>query len=181
MCMMKLTLHEPAWIDGAPANPSDQCAHGRITLEVDGTTLLCPNDGVFTVSAAALHFMRTITADSTADASVAEGCQFVPCCAHSLYATSAAKYGFAAISCPTGVDIDVEHDGATVMVSRRGGQAKGVATAEEWRQAVIAFACQVHAFYAGQVKVEPPEEERAAWGMFWEEWQALTAGSESRD
>jgi len=170
--MIRLDLLEPAWIDDAVDNPADQCAHGKVRLVVNGTPLLEPCDGEFTVSATALHLLRTVELDSTPDAPVADGCQFVPCCAHSLFTAEAARFGFLATGCPNGIELDVTHHGGTVEIVRRDTAVRAAVSAKEWRDAVLGFAVQVKRFYeSSKTRLVPddPDEQRA-WSMFWSEW-----------
>jgi hypothetical protein len=63
--MISLAAHELCWIKGGSDDPEDQCAHGKVALEIDGVSLVRPEDGEWTVSAAALFLLRTLTADHT--------------------------------------------------------------------------------------------------------------------
>ena len=178
---MQLELLEPAWIDDKPINTADQCAHGRIRLVIDGTTLISPSDGDFTVSAAALYLLRTMDGDSTEAAPVAEGCQVVPCCAHAMFTTSDSRFGFLALGCPNGIDLDVVHQQVRVRVRRRGTDFVAETTDREWAKAVLNFAGQVRAFYdRGGPKLPPSDPvERDAWSMFWSEWKARVQSARS--
>jgi hypothetical protein len=71
--MISLAAHELCWIKGGSDDPEDQCAHGKVALEIDGVSLVRPEDGEWTVSAAALFLLRTLTADHTPERPVAEG------------------------------------------------------------------------------------------------------------
>jgi len=169
---MRLTLSEPRWVGTDGDGRADPCAHGRIHLEVGGQLLIQPEDGELTVSAAALHLLRSVTADHTSSEPLAEGCQFAPCCAHSLFVADEARFGFVATGCPTGVEVDVVHEGDRVVVSRRSGEGSHRVHTRTWAQAVVGFAEQVLQFYdASPPKVEAPPDERQAWRMFWQEYR----------
>ncbi len=45
----------------------DLCSHGTVEIEVDRSTIVTPDDGDFSLSAAALHLLRTKARDHTPD------------------------------------------------------------------------------------------------------------------
>ncbi len=70
--MIKLNAHDLCWIQSTADDPKDQCAHGSVEFSCDGIPIIEPDDGEWTVSAAGLYLLRTITDDHTPELSVAE-------------------------------------------------------------------------------------------------------------
>jgi hypothetical protein len=70
--MIKLHVQDFQWIEGPVDNPNDQCAHGRVSFAIKDTEFVKHEDGIWTASASALYFLRTIIEDNTTDHSVAE-------------------------------------------------------------------------------------------------------------
>jgi len=67
--MIKLELIDPHWINGHKDDPEDQCSHGNIRFVIDDLVIVEPK-GEWTVSAAALFLLRTVTRDHSAGKSV---------------------------------------------------------------------------------------------------------------
>ncbi len=49
--MITLEVRDFQWFSGPAGDPEDQCAHGRVDFEINGTRFVKPEDGVWTVSA----------------------------------------------------------------------------------------------------------------------------------
>src|SRR5690606_38227666 len=60
---MKLVLRPTRlhWLDEPLGDPADLCVHSPVQVEVDGVALIRPEDGDWTVSAASLYLLRTLT------------------------------------------------------------------------------------------------------------------------
>ena len=70
--MIRLLVRDFQWIKGMNDDPGDQCAHGRVILNVNDTEFVKPEDGIWTISASALYLLRTLSENHTAENSVAE-------------------------------------------------------------------------------------------------------------
>ena len=149
---------------------SDQCAHGKVAFSIDGVPLVKPEDGEWTVSAAALYLLRTLTDDHTPERPVAE-CNFLfPCCGFKAW-LGGERYEVLCMGCAGGIDVWVRHAGAMVQISV--GESLHSVPLGEWRAAVLGFVEQIEEFHAhGSPKVEPEEQhDREGWRAFWAEWR----------
>lgn len=171
--MIRLTVEGFQWIKGAKDDPNDQCAHGRVDFRINNTQFVKPEDGVWTVSMAALYLLRTLTEDHLVDNPVAEMNSLFPCCGFNVWPLGT-RFKVMAAGCATGVNPEVLHSGETVTVrSDLGSETVPIA---EWRTSVMSFADSVRAFY----KVCTPKSEiqdevdRQGWRDFWEEWAERT-------
>lgn len=170
--MPTLTLVEPHWVDkNTPMD--DQCAHGRVLLSVHGHELVTPQDGDFTVSAAALHLLRTLEHDHTRQSRVALDGQLFPCCGFCIVVNEDLPFPSVALGCPSGVDLRVVHAPDGISLQRDGAEVEHLVPEDAWRQAVVAFAEAVVAFYEREAPKNPIEDEtdRRGWQVFREEFR----------
>ena len=170
--MIHLSLSDLGWLDGRPDDHNDRCAHGRVCLEVDGTFLMRPEDGAWTVSASALFLLRTLTDDHTPDEPVAEASQLFPCCGFNV-AEGSDRYPGLCFGCPTGIDVWVQHADGQVTLTR--GNLQATIPFRDWVRAVHAFADDVTRLYAESAPKAAPDNaaEANAWATFWTEWRSL--------
>lgn len=166
--MLILSLLEAHWLDG-PEPRHDQCAHGTVLLSVDGHTLVAPEDGEFTVSAAALNLLRTLDHDHTKDNPVSEGGQLIPCCGFNVWLVGE-RFPVFVVGCLDGIDLQVVHAAEGVRLTRQATEC--LVPSHAWRRAVVSFAEAVLAFYAGQPPRHPVEDadDCEAWQAFWNEY-----------
>jgi hypothetical protein len=166
--MLSLSLIEPHWLD-APEPLDDQCAHGAVSLSVDGHSFVSPQDGELTVCAAALNLLRTLEHDHTPESPVSEGGQLFPCCGFNVW-VAGERFPVLIVGCPTGVDLQVVHDAEGVTLKANGFEA--CVPEQEWRSAVVSFADEVLAFYEREPPRNPIEdrEDRKGWQAFWQEY-----------
>jgi len=176
MSIVILRMVDPCWMDMDSGGIADQCAHGRVLFEVDGSQFVRPEDGEWAMSAAGLYLLRTLEDSHSEDSSVAEGNLLFPCCGHAVFPSDESRYGLVIIGCPGGVHVEVERDRAEIRLRGRDGIEATVA-AVEWKRAVEQFADDILVFYAeSPPKNEPPDgEDAAGWRLFWEEWQRRRA------
>ena len=151
-------------------DPTDQCAHGDVEFTIDSIPFVAGEAGEdITVSAAALHLLRTLTHDHTAASPVAES-QLFPCCGFTAFAVDG-PFPVLVLGCPSGVDLEVVHSGVLVTIRAEDGKEATVSEAE-WRDAVLAFVDDVQAFYDASPPRKPfgegPDDE--GWTAFWQEW-----------
>lgn len=167
--MLSLSLLKAHWLD-APEPLDDQCAHGTVSLSVDGHSLVSPQDGELTVSAAALNLLRTIEHDHTPESPVSEGGQLFPCCGFNVCA-GGERFPVLIVGCPTGVDIQVVHVHEGVAIRANGFES--FVSEQEWRRAVVSFAESVLDFYDREPPRNPIKdaEDRRGWRAFWQEYR----------
>lgn len=169
--MVRLIAHNLTWIEGSVDDPLDQCAHGRIEFTVDGHPLVAVYSGEWTLSAAALYLLRSITDDHTPEKPISEGNFLFPCCGFNVWECEQ-RYPVMAMGCNTGVDVWIEHHDGLVLLSTDG---LSLSVSEgDWRRAVVAFVDQIEQFYAAcRPKVDlDVAEDREGWAAFWKEWRA---------
>ncbi|KRD39809.1 MULTISPECIES: hypothetical protein [unclassified Lysobacter] len=161
------------WIQGAPDDPLDQCAHGEMMITVNGVELVTAKDGELTLSGAAFFLLRTLKSSHTATTSVTDGNHLLPCCAFNAWPAGEGG-ALILLGCGVGIDFSVEHLADDQVRIARGVAAVTVEVAV-WRAAVIQFARQIDAFYASSTpKVEIDDAfDRKGWALFWAEWRAL--------
>ena len=168
--MISLVAHELCWINGASDDPDDQCAHGRVTMSIDGVTLVRPDDGEWTVSTAALYLLRTLTGDYTPAERVAESNFLFPCCGFSTWQCGD-RYEVICMGCCEGIDVWIRTKGSIVEVSVADSHLS--VSRIEWRAAVLGFAKNIEQFYAqSSPKIELDDRaDRDGWAAFWAEWR----------
>jgi hypothetical protein len=174
------------WLNDAPDDVADLCAHSPVDFRVGEAAFVRAADGDWTVSAAGLYLLRTLTRDHTRATPV--GDHLFPCCGFTMMdlrppAASATTDGgggadadaVVVFGCPNGIDVAVEHVGGggedgSVRLTDAAGRAVTVSKAD-WRQAVTGFADAVEAFYrAASAKVPPAGDDENGYRAFWEEW-----------
>lgn len=167
--MIVLQVTEPGWIRGPADDPDDQCAHGRVTLTVNGRNLVSPHDGVWTVSAAGLYLLRTISSDHGMGASVADDNFLFPCCGFNAWLLP--EYGrVVCIGCMEGIDIEVIHNDG--LIELRYQDFIECVNEDQWTRAVLGFAKQIRQFYQESTEKSyiVDDFDRTGWGAFWQEW-----------
>jgi hypothetical protein len=168
------------WIDSGIAE-EDLCAHGVAWVEVDGETVATAARGS-TLSAAALHLLRTLDVDHTPYAPV--GGQLVPCCGFTMLPIrDDSPFDTLVLGCPNGLDWAVRHVDAGVELAFEGG-TRALVSDEEWRAAVTSFSRTVRAFYGASEPKKMPSlaEEADGYRAFLSEWERRhTAAERSAD
>jgi hypothetical protein len=170
--MVNLELLRPHWINDKGDDPSDQCAHGFIDLSINGIEFSSESDGEWTVSAAALFLLRTVTSDHSPQDSVAEGNFLLPCCGFTICPSEESRYPYCILGCNNGIDPSIRHSRGTVQVSLDNKSA--VVPLHEWAKAVLRFSDQVQEFYDSAEPKEQLEDDfdRSGWEFFWQDWRA---------
>ncbi|NQV27001.1 MAG: hypothetical protein HQ518_21840 [Rhodopirellula sp.] len=145
------------WVkDDDADDPCDLCAHSPVRFEVNGETLVGPEDGGFTASATAIYLLRTLEQDHTQETPVGE--HLFPCCGHVMLDTGGDDVLIC--GCPNGTNFDVVHHNDTVCITSTDGRSHSVAR-EEWRHATNAFTDLVRKFYDNSLPKTPPDDEEA--------------------
>ena len=157
------------WIkdDGAD-DPCDLCAHSPVRFQIDGDTLVAPEDGDVSASAAAIYLLRTLERDLTKENPV--GDQLFPCCGHAMYDTGGDEV--AICGCPNGSDVFVTHDnGGTVRLTSATGKSY-VVSLNNWRQATHDFSDVVREIYNHSLPKTPADDtDSAGFAKMMEEWK----------
>ena len=167
--MIKLEPRELQWVKGFGDDPTDQCAHGRVLFEVDGTTFVRPEDGIWTLSAAGLYLLRSLREGHSSSNPVAEGNLLFPCCGF-FVVNIGTRFPVFCFGCPNGVDVEIGHSEGAVNISSAAGAVS--VPSEAWRRAVTSFTAIVYDFYRVSTPKEPisDQQEREGWAAFWQEW-----------
>jgi len=156
------------WIrdDGAD-DPCDLCAHSPVRLQIGSDTLVSPEDGDFTVSAAAIYLLRTLHRDHTNEDRVSD--QLFPCCGHAMYNTG--DEDVLICGCPNGSDVSVIHDvDGTVRLTSAKGKSY-VVPAIEWQRATHEFSKTVLDFYNHSLPKTPEDDiDIAGYAKMMDEW-----------
>jgi hypothetical protein len=154
------------WLEGAEER-HDLCAHSSVEFCIDGRELISRVAGDWTVSAAALHLLRTLTRPHHLNGH--PGQQLFPCCGNGLFEGEDGEV--IVVGCNSGVDFEVcvEKDGTDIIITSPDG-VEYIVGAKEWRSAVCQFSDAVWQFYASSVPKEPGEDG-PAFELFTAEWQ----------
>jgi hypothetical protein len=165
------------WINDAADNPSDLCAHSPVEFRVEGDTLIRPSDGDWTVSAAALYLLRTLSQPHKKAGGI--GDQLFPCCGNGIFEVEG-QDDVLIVGCNSGIDFEVVQIGDEVHLTAADGTEHRVAMSD-WRSAVCKFSDAVQAFYAGSSPKQPEDEfERRSFQKFMAEWsRRRSAGVEA--
>ncbi|MET4106173.1 hypothetical protein [Hymenobacter sp. UYP22] len=163
----ELKLLTIGWMENLPEE-EDRCAHGHVLARIGETLLSDEQNDKWTVSAAALFLLRTLTQNHTPTTPV--GDQLLPCCGFNLW-PDVTSDDVLILGCPNGVDWSVEHITAGVQLTASSGETALLST-EEYQRAVVRFADEVYAFYQSsrpkQLPADP--EDAAGYEAFWLEW-----------
>jgi len=176
--MITLSLHDESWVKGDQDDPADHCAHSRVEFRVTDTSFVKPEDGDWTVSAAALYLLRTFSFDHLSTDSVAEYNFFFPCCGFSVLRVKG-RFEAYCMGCPNGVDVEVTHEAGEVRLSSPAGAE--TVSEQQRKNAVLSFAQQVRSFYqrsSPKAKIRD-RHERCGWAAFWREWEARASAANS--
>ncbi len=159
------------WIKDQGDEPSDLCAHSAVEFSVGGTSMVKPEEGDWTVSAAGLFLLRTLAADHTPENGICA--QLFPCCGLDYYLAGTSPETVIIPHCPSGVNCWVRHVGESVELQSESGATARV-SAVAWRGAVLSFCDQVRAFYDRSMP-KVPHDARATleYGAFVTEWDRL--------
>ena len=142
------------WInDDGNDDPFDMCAHSPIQMDINGVTLVTPEDGDATVSASAIYLLRTLENDHTKASPV--GDQLFPCCGHGMFDTG--DEDVVICGCSNGSNVLVKHttDGGIELESTDGRRFE--LQYEDWRNAVVEFSDAVRSFYDSSLPKTPSD------------------------
>ena len=156
------------WIkDDGIDDPSDLCAHSPLHCQIDGTTLVAPEDGDVTVSAAAIYLLRTLERNHTRDDPV--GDKLFPCCGHAMYDNG--DEDVLICGCRNGSDVFVTLElNDTIRQTSRDGESY-VVSVHDWRHAINRFSDYVRQFYDVSLPKAPSEYDVAGFVKMRAEWE----------
>ena len=140
------------WINGSTDDPADLCAHGGVELEIGSDVLV--QGGNWTLSAAALYLLRTLSRPHTKSEPITEF--LFPCCGHGMFDVEG-QDDVLILGCNSGVDLEVVRNGNEFLLTAADGRQHRV-TAADWTRAVCEFSDAVQAFYAGASPKEPADD-----------------------
>ena len=164
--MIELLVQDLTWLNTADDSPEDTCAHGKIRLTVNGVELVSPTEE-WTVSAAAIYFLRTLESDHNQTNRVCD--HLIPCCGHTMWDLDDGD-DVTIMGCDCGIDFDVEH-GATgeTTITKNGHQFE--VSFQHYSEAVYRFSSEVRSLYESSApKIHECEHDRQGFEKFIAEW-----------
>lgn len=164
--MLKFDILELGWLECMPEE-ADLCAHGTVRIRAGEHAL----EGEVSMSAAALHLLRTVADDHEPDEMAklfpTDGFSWTP-------AGGVVPYGIYLGGCPNGgFDGRVTHEGDHVRVALT-DLPEVCMPLEAWRGEVFSFVDEVEAlFRRSRPKVVTAELDQLWYPLFWEEWRRI--------
>jgi hypothetical protein len=163
------------WIDGSDDDPEDLCAHSGVDFQIDGDVLV--RDGDWTVSAAALYLLRTLSKSHTKSDPVAD--YLFPCCGHAIFEVDGQDHVMI-LGCNNGIDFEILHIGDHVRITAEDGRQHHVG-ATDWTNSACEFSDAVRVFYSSSSpKRAEGEYEQRSFEKFLSEWSRRRSMAENR-
>ena len=159
--MFKLEILDKYWLPGMPEE-EDLCLHGEVRVRIGDVVL---QDEV-SLSAAALHLLRSVTEDHWPDEFAklfpTDGFCWTPDGAGSIYLGGCPNGGF---------DGSVTHEGSTVCIALENLPSVQISLTA-YRAEVLRFADEVElAFWQSKPKVVTSALDELWYPIFWSEWR----------
>jgi hypothetical protein len=155
------------WIDGSIDDTEDLCAHSGVDFRIGDAILIKPTDGDWTVSAAALYLLRTLSKPHTKQQPITD--YLFPCCGNGIFEVEG-QDDVQIVGCNSGIDFEVLRIDDDVILTAEGG-AKHEVALSAWTKAVTDFSDSVRAFYAASSPKKPADEwEERSFRKFMSEW-----------
>ena len=166
--VFSLQVDNCAWIDGTRDNPDDYCLHGDVTITVNTKIYTYENA---TVSASALHVLRTLSENH------ARGAHLIPHCGHCIIPLSSNRVDIT--GCDDGFDWAVTHDHGIVHLDFTDGEHTTIPLSL-YREEVCRFADSIEEFYrlSSPKHFDNPDDEYA-YRAFWTEWHERRHSTQS--
>lgn len=167
--MFELKIIRQHWVkDDGLIDSYDLCSHGVIYLKLGDTIIADERSGSWTLSAAALHLMRTLNAKYNIGDFAS---QLIPCCGHSLIA---GELRVSVLGCPNGIDFDVFHKDDIIEISIDDKKEKSIELSySTYKRIVLDFVNEVEHFYGEPSLKNVNEEDIDGFEQFWKEWSDL--------
>ncbi len=168
----EISLLDIHWLPGGDEE-DDLCAHGQVRVRVGDENIMDIEEVPthWTVSAMALHLLRTLDRDHLPDAKVGE--HLIPCCGYQYYYLKGDET-VQISDCETGVNYWVKHEAGHVLLETEGGLRQTLPF-DAYKSEVLAFVDEVERFYQSSIPKRPitDDYDRLGYEMFWREWKAL--------
>lgn len=171
---LDIEIMEHHWLSGADPE-QDLCSHGRVRMRVAGQIVVEPDDGELTLSAAALHLLRTFDRDHGPRGEA--GGPLLPCCGFNLIPPADGSE-VVMLGCGSWIDWQVTHVGGDVRLHGLHGSLlpqprtlDAVLPAEAYRAAVLRFVREVWSLFEGAEKRPFDEEQAEGYALFTAEMQ----------
>ena len=143
------------WMNVDAPDPADLCVHSPVEFLIGRARLVEPDAGDWTVSAAALYLLRTLSRPHVKSSRL--GDHLFPCCGFTMY-DIAGEDDVLILGCSNGIDLEVtRHDDKIVVTAGDGTQHQ--VSFVEWKSAVRAFSQTVRAFYDLSPRRQPADAE----------------------
>lgn len=163
------------WIDGSVDDSEDLCAHSGVDFRIGDAVLVKPRDGEWTVSAAALYLLRTLSQPHTKQQPITE--YLFPCCGNGIFEVEG-QDDVQIVGCNSGINFEVVRIGGDVVLTADDGKQHR-ATFSDWKQAVCAFSDSVRAFYSASSPKNPEDDwEERSFRKFLSEWSRRRSQAE---
>ncbi len=169
----KIDLLNIHWLDFID-DPDDRCAHGKIRVTIDDEIVADNTSDLndwWTLSAMALHLLRTLGTDHTKDSPVA-AC-LVPGEGHHIdhHENNPVVHIETAYPMVAGRNWWVTHADNNVWLETETGNSISIPF-DEYKQQVLSFVDKVEAFYKSSKPKNSPNNkyDRDAYNKFWAEW-----------
>lgn len=160
------------WIDGSIDDSEDLCAHSGVDFRIGDAILIKPTDGDWTVSAAALYLLRTLSKQHTKQQPLTD--YLFPCCGNGIFEVEG-QDDVQIVGCNSGIDFEVVRMDDDVILTAKGGAQHRVALSD-WKKAVCEFSDSVRAFCAASSPKEPEDElDGRSFRKFMSEWSRRRA------
>jgi hypothetical protein len=151
---------------------TDMCAHAVVQVRIGERVILDSMPRWYSVSTGALHLLRTLFKDHTAEHPIAD--HLIPCCGHFMTIEDGVLLN---IGCPNGLNWWVAHEAESVKLNFD-GILYNVHPAE-WVGAVTTFADAVAHFYSINAPKTPEQFDAEWYNAFWHEWRQLRAAAKA--
>lgn len=167
--MFKLEILDKYWLPGQPEE-TDLCVHGNVRICIGNAVL---EDDV-SLSASALHLLRSVTQDHVPDEFAklfpTDGFCWTPDGQGSIYLGGCPNGGF---------DGCVTHEGDVVCIALENLPPVRIPS-EEYRAEVLGFADKVEDFFRQSKSKRVSDELDKLWyPLFWDEWRCRRAAVEN--
>ena len=154
------------WIDSIN-DGADLCAHSGVDFRIGDSIVVKPSDGDWTVSAAALYLLRTLSQPHTKQQPITE--YLFPCCGN-LILEIEGQDDVQIVGCNSGINFEVVRIDDEVIFTAEDGTQHRIALSD-WKKAVCEFSDSVQGFYAASSPKEPEDEwEQRGFRKFLSEW-----------
>ena len=164
------------WINESVDDPADLCAHSSVDFRINGDALIAPGDGIWTVSAAALYLLRSLSQPHRKAQGI--GDQLFPCCGNGIFEVEG-EDDVLIVGCNSGIDFEVVQITDHVLLTGADGIDHHVPLSE-WKRAVFDFSDAVWSFYAASSPKEPEDHsEQRSFRKFLSEWSRRRFAAEN--